>query len=61
VFGLSKATKLGDALHFFIEDTIKIFFLLLVMIYAIALLRASMNVERVRDYLAGKYKVKVIY
>jgi uncharacterized membrane protein YraQ (UPF0718 family) len=56
IFGLSKTTKLGDALHFFIEDTTKIFFLLLVMIYAIALLRASMNVERVRDYLAGKHK-----
>lgn len=56
VFGLSKATKLGDALHFFIEDTTKIFFLLLVMIYLIALIRASMNVERVRDYLAGKHK-----
>jgi uncharacterized membrane protein YraQ (UPF0718 family) len=26
------------------------------MIYAIALIRASMNVERVRDYLAGKHK-----
>ncbi|MFT6250006.1 MAG: uncharacterized membrane protein YraQ (UPF0718 family), partial [Cognaticolwellia sp.] len=54
--GLSKETKLGDALHFFIEDTTKIFFLLLVMIYVIALIRASMNVERVRDYLAGKHK-----
>lgn len=56
IFGLSKTTKIGDALHFFIEDTTKIFFLLLVMIYVIALLRASMNVERVRDYLAGKNK-----
>lgn len=56
VLGISKATKLGDALHFFIEDTTKIFFLLLVMIYVIALIRASMNVERVRDYLAGKHK-----
>lgn len=56
VLGLSKETKLGDALHFFIEDTTKIFFLLLVMIYLIALIRASMNVERVRDYLAGKHK-----
>lgn len=56
VFGLSKATKLGDALHFFIEDTTKIFILLLVMIYLIALIRASMNVERVPDYLAGKHK-----
>lgn len=56
IFGLSKETKLGDALHFFIEDTTKIFFLLLVMIYVIALIRASMNVERVRDFLAGKHK-----
>lgn len=56
VLGISKTTKLGDALHFFIEDTTKIFFLLLVMIYVIALIRASMNVERVRDYLAGKHK-----
>ena len=56
IFGLSRATKLGNALHFFIEDTTKICFLLLVMIYAIALLRASMNLERVRDYLAGKHK-----
>ena len=56
LLGLSKETKLGDALHFFIEDTTKIFFLLIIMIYLIALIRASMNVERVRDYLAGKHK-----
>lgn len=54
VFNLSPNTKLGDALHFFVEDTSKIFVLLVVMIYAIALLRASMNVERVRDFLAGR-------
>ena len=51
VLGLSPATRLGDALHFFVEDTSKIFALLLVMIYVIAILRASLNVERVRDYL----------
>lgn len=56
IFGLSRATKVGDALHFFIEDTTKIFALLLVMIYVVALIRASLNVERVRDYLAGKHK-----
>lgn len=47
-------SRLGEALHFFVEDTTKIFALLLVMIYLIALIRASLNVERVRDYLAGK-------
>ena len=56
VLGLSAETKLGDALHFFVEDVTKIFALLLVMIYFIALIRASLNVERVRDYLAGKHR-----
>lgn len=54
VMGLAPNTKLADAVHFFIEDTTKIFALLLLMIYAIALVRVSLNVERVRDYLAGK-------
>ena len=53
VFGLAADTKLGDAVHFFIEDTTKIFFLLVVMIYVIALIRASLNVERIRTFLAG--------
>ncbi len=56
LLGLSPDTKLGDSLHFFIEDTTKIFALLLVMIYLIAWIRASLNVERVRDYLAGKHR-----
>ncbi|WP_375752184.1 permease [Vibrio sp. HN007] len=54
---LSPDTKFGEALHFFVEDTTKIFALLIVMIYVIALLRASLNVERVRDYLAGKHRM----
>ncbi|MFT5707732.1 MAG: uncharacterized membrane protein YraQ (UPF0718 family) [Oceanospirillaceae bacterium] len=54
VLGLLPDSKLGGAIHFFIEDTIKIFFLLAVMIYVIALIRASLNVERIRDFLAGK-------
>jgi uncharacterized membrane protein YraQ (UPF0718 family) len=54
LIGLSPETRLGSALHFFVEDTTKIFALLAVMIYVIALLRASLNVERIRDFLAGK-------
>ncbi|OUS50603.1 hypothetical protein BM607_017810 [Shewanella sp. SACH] len=56
VFGLEAGSALGGAVHFFIEDVSKIFVLLVVMIYFIALLRASLDVERVRDYLAGKNK-----
>lgn len=51
IMGLDAGTRLGTAVHFFVEDTTKIFALLLVMIYVIALLRASLNTERVRDYL----------
>lgn len=56
MFGLEAGSALGGAVHFFVEDVSKIFVLLLVMIYVIALLRASLDVERVRDYLAGKNK-----
>lgn len=53
---LQPGTKLADALHFFIEDTSKIFVLLLVMIYVIALLRASLKIEKVRDFLAKRHR-----
>lgn len=56
LFGLLPDSKLGGAVHFFIEDTTKIFFLLVLMIYVIALIRASLNIERVRDYLAQNNK-----
>lgn len=53
-WGFDRSERLGAALHFFVEDTSKIFALLIVMIYLIALARASLRIERVRDYLAGK-------
>tara|TARA_R110002167_G_scaffold213760_9_gene418395 strand:+ start:739 stop:1743 length:1005 start_codon:yes stop_codon:yes gene_type:complete len=52
--GFDKSERLGAALHFFVEDTTKIFALLMVMIYLIALVRASLRIEGIRDYLAGK-------
>jgi len=57
VLGLDKASHWGGSLHFFIEDTTKILFLLVIMIYLIAWGRAALNVERVRDYLAGKNRI----
>ena len=56
LLSLSPDSKFGDAVHFFIEDVSKIYVLLVVMIYVIALLLASLNVEQVRNYLAGKNK-----
>jgi uncharacterized membrane protein YraQ (UPF0718 family) len=54
LFDLTPTTQLGTAVHFFIEDTSKILVLLLVMIYLIALIRSSLDIERVRYYLSGK-------
>lgn len=54
LFSLSPASKLGSAIHFFIEDTSKILVLLLLLIYLIAVVRATLNPEKVRYYLQGK-------
>ena len=57
LLGLEATDRLGSALHFFVEDTTKIFALLVVMIYVIALARASMDLERVRDFLNGRHRL----
>ncbi|CAH8239415.1 permease [Vibrio aestuarianus] len=57
VFSITPNSKFADGVHFFIEDTSKIMVLLVVMIYVIALFRASLNVDKVRHYLAGKRRI----
>ena len=46
--------RFGDAVHFFLYDTVKIWFLLLSIIFAVSFLRTWFNTEKVRAYLAGK-------
>lgn len=52
--GLSLDTHLGQAVHFFIEDSSKIFILLYFMIFLISLFRSQLSPEKVRDYLSRK-------
>lgn len=52
--GLTKETRLGSAVHFFIEDSTKIFVLLYLLIFVISLFRSQLSPERVRDYLSKK-------
>ncbi|HEB56320.1 MAG TPA: permease [Gammaproteobacteria bacterium] len=54
--GLDPASHTGDAVHFFIMDTTKIFFFLFIIIYIMGLLRALLSPEKVRDYVRGKPK-----
>lgn len=54
LLGLEVGSQKGEALHFFLYDTAKIFLLLGGMVYLLAWLRASLGTTRLRDFLAGK-------
>ena len=51
-FGIVKDSKLGSALNFFVFDSIKIFILLLIIIYAITFIRSFFPPEKTRKILA---------
>ena len=57
ILGLVKGTKLGDAVHFFIFDTIKILILVILIVYLITFLRSYFPLEKIRVYLSGKNKI----
>jgi uncharacterized membrane protein YraQ (UPF0718 family) len=57
ILGFEKGTHLGDALEFFIFDTIKIFILLITIIYLVTVLRSYFPIEKARDYISGKNKI----
>lgn len=52
IFGILKESKLGSALNFFVFDTIKIFILLLLIIYVITFIRSFFPPEKTRKILA---------
>ena len=53
-FGLDVNSKLGASVSFFIEDTIKIFALIYIMLFVISLFRKQLSPEKIRSYLKGK-------
>jgi uncharacterized protein len=52
LFGLKPGTHLGEALDFFIYDTVKIFLLLTVIIFVVAIIRSQFTPERTRRLLS---------
>ncbi len=54
ILGLDTSVHLGAALQFFVYDVVKILLLLIALIYVLAFLRAALNTDKVRMYLAGK-------
>jgi len=54
VFGLNPASKITQSLNFFIYDSVKILFLLFVMISIIGFLRTYIPQNKVKEWLSGK-------
>ncbi len=54
LMGLVPATHLAAALQFFIMDLSKIFFMLVLIIYIMGLLRALLSPEKVRQYVRNR-------
>ncbi|UFS70626.1 permease [Geomonas sp. RF6] len=52
LFNLTPGSHVGDALHFFIYDTLKIFFLLAVIIYLVAIIRSYFPPEKTKRILS---------
>ena len=51
VLGITQGTMLGEALDFFLYDTIKVFLLLTVIIFVVAIIRSFFPPERARKLL----------
>ena len=54
LLGLAPDGRLGSAVQFFVEDTVKIFVLLAVIIFVMGLFRSALSPEKVRRYLEGR-------
>lgn len=52
--GLDLETRAVGAVHFFLYDTVKIFLLLTGLMFVVGMLRASLDLDKARDYLRGR-------
>ncbi|MGM0603888.1 MAG: permease [Bacillota bacterium] len=55
--GLDEATRLGSSVHFFFYDSIKIIFLLSIMIFVISIIRSFFPPEKTKKLLSNHKKV----
>src|SRR6056297_3878803 len=55
--GLDEATRLGSSVHFFFYDSIKIIFLLGIMIFVISIIRSFFPPEKTKKLLSNHKKI----
>jgi uncharacterized protein len=56
IFNIAPGTLLAEAVDFFIYDTIKIFLLLIVIIFTVSIVRSFLPPEKIRNILSGGKK-----
>ena len=56
IFNITPKTLLAEAVNFFIYDTIKIFLLLIVIIFAVSIIRSFLPPEKIRKILSREKK-----
>ncbi|MCE9538546.1 MAG: permease, partial [Bacteroidetes bacterium] len=54
MFGLTHGSKVGDALNFFVFDTIKIFILLGFITFLMGIINSYFPIEKVRNFLTKR-------
>ena len=52
ILGVVQGTHLGDGLNFFVYDTIKILFLLLIITFLMGIVNAYFPIDRIRNFLS---------
>ncbi len=57
LLGLAPESVEAHVLHFFIEDTAKIFFLLVTLVFIIGFFRSWMDPEKIRHWLEGRSRM----
>lgn len=60
VLGLDSATKIGGSINFFVYDTVKIYFLVIVIVAVIAFIRTFLSPHKIKQAL-GKQKFGIGY
>ena len=55
IFNIVPKTLLADAVNFFIFDTIKIFILLINIIFTVSIIRSFVPPEKIRSFLSKKH------
>ena len=57
LLGLSGETRLGESVHFFVSDIAKVFFMLVLIIWGVAVIRSYFPPERVKKMLGHRMEI----